>query len=446
MQRTISQLTLKNESESLRNFKCHLQNEIVNQQSEEKNYLYSERIKEQELLYNLFNILNGSKYLRNTLQAVVEIIPYGTQYPEEIKARLVFENELFYSVDFSESATYLSSTFQTYNFKKGKIEVFYQPNRNLGNIKPSFKEAKNLIECIALLLQGWLNKHETENHLQNMLAHLESKIEERTAELKVANEALSQINRDIEDSINYADNIQRAVLPATETIKNLFNDAFVFYKPKNIVSGDFFWIHQSGERIFYVCGDCTGHGVPGALMSMIGNQLLDHIITDKKISEPELILKEMDEAVTKLLKKEMASDYLRDGMALSLFVIDKSTQKVSFAGACNNSYMISGDEMFTFTADRLYIGGIEVAGGKNFLRTELNYKSGDQLYMFTDGFADQIGGPKQKKIMRKKLLALIFEIRELNHDEQKSIIEAFFNDWKTDNFQIDDVTLLGFKL
>jgi serine phosphatase RsbU (regulator of sigma subunit) len=407
---------------------------------------YNERVKEQKLLYFLFNLLDTSKSINSVLQAVVDNLPAGSRFPEEICARIVFNSIEYKTEDFVESIYSLISCFETAGGKKGKIEIYYRSELINKNIGPSFIESHLLIDGISKMLNNWLNRRETEQDLEKTLVYLETEIENRTQQLVTANEKLSEVNKDINDSINYANRIQRAILPPNDIINNLFNESFVLYKPKDIISGDFYWLHKTADKIFYACADCTGHGVPGALMSMVGHQLLDHIITGRNFIEPDEILEEVDLAIIKLFNKSPLSDHLRDGMAMSLCVIDVKEKRISFSGALNNAYMFNDSEIITLIADRRSIGGNEGCKGKKFTRTVKNYFSGDLVYMFTDGFADQFGGTKEKKLMRKNLLSLIDKNKHESMDVQNKIFESFFEKWKGNSFQVDDVTLLGIKL
>lgn len=407
---------------------------------------YKERISEQKLLYYLFELFDTNTDINKVMQKVVDVLPYGSIFPHEINARIIFNNIEYRSANFYKSDYYLSASFKTFSERYGKLEIFYKNDPSVKHIGPSHVESHMLIDGISKMITSWLNRYETERELENMLLQLEMKVENRTEQLRKANQKLSDMNKDINDSINYANRIQRAVLPTHEIINQVFKEAFIFYKPKDIISGDFYWLHKADDKIFFACADCTGHGVPGALMSMVGHQLLDHIITDKQITEPELILEEMDSAIIKLFKKSQLSDHLRDGMAMSLCVIDLKNGKLSFSGAYNNAYMFINKEMLILEANRQSIGGNEVEGGKKFSKIIVDYSEGDLLYMFTDGLPDQFGGQKGKKLMRKNLLELINQNKKENMELQGEIYEYAFDKWKGNNFQVDDVTLLGVKL
>lgn len=410
-----------------------------------KKETYEERIKEQQLLYTVFNLLNSNKNVNTTLNNIVSLLPSGCRLPDEISARITFDNVTYCTEQFNESFHFLNSSFQTLSGKQGQIELFYKNELSEKTIGPSFTEAHNLIDTLSVMLKSWLDKRETERNLQNMLVELEGKIEERTQELKKANGKLISINKDISDSINYANRIQRAILPTESMVNEAFDEAFILYLPKDIISGDFYWLHNSGDKVFYVCADCTGHGVPGALMSMVGNQLLDYIITDRKIDDAEMILHEIDRSITKMFQKGNIEEGLRDGMSLSLCIVDKSNKTVSFAGAYNNAYIFRNDEILVLEADRFSIGGHgdEI---KPFHKSVISYEKGDSLYMFTDGLPDQFGGPKGKKLMRKNVLELIKQNTHESFSTQGKIYEHAFKKWKGDQFQVDDVTLLGVKL
>lgn len=434
---------MKDDTESKKNEKE--KNKLLKELARKKE-MYEERIKEQQLLYTIFNLLNTGKNINLTLENIVNLLPSGCRLPEEICARIVFDGKSFCTENFNESFHFLNSSFETSSGKTGQIEIFYKTKLSEKNIGPSFNEAYSLVDTLSAMLKSWLDKRETERSLQNMLVELERKIEDRTEELKRANLKLTNINKDINDSIKYANRIQRAILPTEQMLNEAFNDAFVLYKPKDIISGDFYWLHKTEDKVFYVCADCTGHGVPGALMSMVGNQLLDYIISDRKIQEPDIILSEMDKAITKMFQKGHVAEALRDGMALSLCVIDNLQKTVSFAGANNNAYIFRNEKMLVLEANRLSIGGSDINETKTFQKCEVNFESGDQLYMFTDGLPDQFGGPRGKKLMRKNLLELIKQNTHESMSVQGEIFEYAFSKWKGKNFQVDDVTLLGVKL
>lgn len=403
--------------------------------------------RESEMLVFIFNLFGASRNINYVMKSIAEKISEVFLPHEEITAKIIYNDREHASSGFVQTPCSVNFAFQTFNGKNGFLELYSKTKGEKNSSVLAFTETQALGNKIATMLKNWIEKHETEKNLENMLVDLEAKIETRTEDLKSANHKLMEINRDINDSIYYARRIQNATLPDEKTLQDIFPESFIFYKPKDIVSGDFYWFHQSDSKTFYVCADCTGHGVPGALMSMVGTQLLDYIIIEKNISEPETILKEMDKSISKFLNKNQSTcGLLRDGMAISLCVIDKDKQVLSFAGACNDAYLFSGEEMTILKADRHAIGGNEMNAGKNFWKTEVNYKKNDKLYMFTDGFPDQFGGDKGKKLLKKNLLEYIAQTKNENMERQKKSYENMFQSWKGSNFQVDDITMLGIEL
>lgn len=405
---------------------------------------YTERVKEQELLYNLFGVFNKHRNINTVLTQIAKLVPTGCHVENKVSARITYKNKSFLSTNFNESEIKINSSFSTLSGFHGNIEVFYESASDNGNIGPFVQESRNLIEAISFMLKSWLDKRETEKELENMLVELECKIEDRTTELTNAHKKLSEAHKDISDSINYAKKIQGAMLPKQEQFNKVFNESLLFYKPKDIVSGDFYWMYEENNKVFVLTADCTGHGVPGALMSMIGIQLLDFIIIDKKIEEPDLILNELDASINKIFNK--TDSKMRDGMAISLCVIDKTNNTISFAGAQNNAYILRNNEIITLEVDRMPIGGGESDCVKSFNKLVLPYYDNDRIYMFTDGLPDQFGGEKGKKLMKKNLLKFIQTQQNESFLDQNKNFEQFYETWKGDNFQVDDITVIGMKL
>lgn len=263
--------------------------------------------------------------------------------------------------------------------------------------------------------------------------------QKRTAEI------IQRKNKDITDSINYARKIQDALLPEGNEATDFFAEHFEFYLPKDIVSGDFYWFDQSGSHFIAACADCTGHGVPGAMMSMLGINFLSQIVNDAEVRSPEHALALLDTKTTRMLRQENEKTETKDGMDIALFAVDKTTNILNFSGANRQLIFISGGEMTEYPPNKFPIGGSTVPAGKIFTGHNINLKKGDCIYMFTDGYADQFGGPHGKKYMRKKFLRLLVEIHVLKMSEQKIRLEQEFHNWKGDTEQVDDVLVLGFR-
>lgn len=252
-------------------------------------------------------------------------------------------------------------------------------------------------------------------------------------------------NKNITESIDYAQRIQSAILPERDYIKSLFDDYFVYYQPKEIVSGDFYWFGQKNDKIIFAAIDCTGHGVPGALMSMIGNSLMNEIINGKGIVEPDAILNQLREDIIYALKQKDAPESQKDGMDIALCVLDKNKNHLTFSGAHNSLYHIRNN-IFTELKGDMQAIGYEKRDRQTFLKSSIEIQKGDMLYLFTDGFADQKGGTAKKKFYYKPFRELLLSIHDKPALEQEKILCDTFNLWKGDIEQIDDVLVIGIRL
>lgn len=272
---------------------------------------------------------------------------------------------------------------------------------------------------------------------------LENKVTERTVELKEANQNLNVAIEEIKDSINYAERIQSSILPNILNIKQQLKHSFILFKPRDIVSGDFYWYSYYDNKIFIACIDCTGHGVPGAFMSMIGSSLLNEIVLTKKIINAGEILSNLNKGIQDALKQNSTST--KDGMDMALCVIDSSNQKLSYSGANRELLLISEGKLIEFKPTKNAIGGFTDYDCV-FEEHEIDFKTNDCFYMSTDGYADQFGGPKGKKLMTKNFKEFLLSIHNLTMDEQKNQLENHILNWMGNTYsQVDDMLLIGFK-
>lgn len=285
-----------------------------------------------------------------------------------------------------------------------------------------------------------------QRELEHTLQNLEEIIDKRTSDLQVTHTKLEEAYADIKDSLNYAKKIQNAVLPSETELKTNFKDVFLIYKPKDIVSGDFYWTYKHESISLIAVVDCTGHGVPGALMSMIGNEILDHIIKDRQIGRPDVVLEELDKSINRLLRRKGGEVKMNDGMDIALCAIDQTNKLISFSGAHNPAVLVSSTgKLKILEASKHSIGGLS-AGFKDFKRVITPYEEEDILYLFSDGFHDQFGGPRNKKFMKKQFYVTLQEIAKLPFQRQKKALSFVFKTWKKSHAQLDDVTVLGIKL
>ena len=293
---------------------------------------------------------------------------------------------------------------------------------------------------------------ESQNRLRNLeISHAIEKSEQekeifrlKNVELKTAYDIIEEKNIEITSSIKYARFIQQAMLPELSVIKGLKNKCFIVYFPKDIISGDFYWFAEKNGLQIIVAADCTGHGVPGALMSMLGISLLNEIVIERNITDAGKILDTLREEVIRSLHQK-GNEKTKDGMDISLCILDKKKKKMQFAGAFNGLYFIRDNELIKYKADHIPIG-IDHNTEAKFTCHDIEVKTRDIFYLISDGYADQFGGPDGKKFRYKPLTALFLEIHNLPLNKQKSIIEKRFIDWKGANDQIDDVLVLGFRI
>ncbi|MCX6295523.1 MAG: SpoIIE family protein phosphatase, partial [Bacteroidetes bacterium] len=247
------------------------------------------------------------------------------------------------------------------------------------------------------------------------------------------------------DSINYAKRIQEAILPSKEIKYKIFPEAFVFFQPKDIVSGDFYWFAEKNGKRIIATVDCTGHGVPGAFMSMIGNAFLNEIINEIGITTPSVILDELRKKIIFSLKQTGADGENKDGMDISLLTFDRDNRCVEFAGANNPLWKISNMTLEETKGNKqpigMYSGDIIP-----FTNHTIELKKGDSLYIFTDGFADQFGGENGKKLKYKKIQEMLLSNNNISMKEQEKYMNEFMNKWKGDLEQVDDILFIGIKV
>ena len=278
------------------------------------------------------------------------------------------------------------------------------------------------------------------NDLESVLVVSHDITERKMIELEIQNK-----NKKIADSINYAKRIQNAILPNNTVIHRVIPDSFILYKPKDVVSGDFPWYVKTGDAIYMAAVDCTGHGVPGALLSLIGYFLLNDIVKSRKISDPGVILDQLDEGVTSTLRQDQDDSKTKDGMDIALCKINMKDRKVEYAGAHRPLYVMKDGEMVQIKGNKFAIGGGIYKNQTNFTNHKLSLKKGDSFYFCSDGYPDQFGGPQNRKYGPKRLRSLIADIHEKPMKEAYKIFDKSWEDWKGNEKQTDDVLLIGIK-
>jgi serine phosphatase RsbU (regulator of sigma subunit) len=264
-------------------------------------------------------------------------------------------------------------------------------------------------------------------------------------QLKEQNHIIAEKKQEIDNSIQYAKGIQQAILPHREELLTQFPESFVYYKPKDVVSGDFYWFSKVDKDFYCIAADCTGHGVPGALMSIIGIDKIVQAIFEKKISNPGLILSFLNKQIKQVLKQHSDASKQMDGMDLALLKFNEGLTEVEYSGANRPLLIVRDKKNIEYKADKLAIAGF-TSNDQQFTTTSIPLYKNDSLFIFTDGYADQFGGDEGKKFMSKKLKELLVSASELPSIEQEQKISEEFNNWKKTYEQVDDVLVIGIKI
>ncbi|HEX8515916.1 MAG TPA: SpoIIE family protein phosphatase [Bacteroidia bacterium] len=289
---------------------------------------------------------------------------------------------------------------------------------------------KRLPEAVNKILAGNVMKREKET------------IEELHRQLRNAFREIEEKNKSITDSIIYARRLQEAMLPEPERLDKMVADWFIFSQAKDIVSGDFYWFEKCNNHLIMAVADCTGHGVPGALMSVVGTSLLNKIVNEKHITKPAEILYNLNYGISRFFKQSNE----KDGMDVALCSIDLTTGAIEFSGANRPMWIMHQSGLQEIKATKLSIGGLRESDSSSYKTHKIKTEPGDMIYLFTDGILDQFGGEKDKKLMKSRFRNFIASLRFKHMIEQKAVIENFVNDWKGELDQVDDILVVGLKL
>ncbi|HZL76157.1 MAG TPA: SpoIIE family protein phosphatase, partial [Bacteroidales bacterium] len=281
---------------------------------------------------------------------------------------------------------------------------------------------------------------------------LEEKVLERTYEIQcqkdeieLQRDVIDEKNYNITSSIKYASHIQNAVLPPIDLIDKLLPDNFIFSKPKDIVSGDFYWVAEKDDKIVFTVADCTGHGVPGAFMSLLGITLLNEIVTTEGITRSDAIVTKLRERVIHSLQQSRKDIPTSDGMDIALCVLDQRQKKIQYTGGMNNIVFIRDRKLEVMKADRFSVCVLYSNAGP-FTMKEVDYRKGDMFYLFSDGYQDQFGGDLDKKYLSSHFYLTLLEIHEMPMLKQKEILNKKLKEWIKDDIQTDDITVMGIRL
>jgi len=404
------------------------------------------------VLYPIFILLIG---------AFTNIIFY---FQKEMVYYIVVMLSLVLALIFTDDIYYLS--FQTIDLREewGRdyfvIElayffVFFAVSGIMYFVLRKYKEAQSLqmrlsrkmIKKNHLIIQKNTSLSTKNTELKDLKIELDQQNEELQAYIEEVSSQRDQIasrNQEIIQSITYAQKIQSALIPKGKNIYNFFDDFFVLNKPKDILSGDFLWTSQYEGKIIVAVADCTGHGVPAALLSVLGISALNEIVLAHQNLHPNQILNYLREKVVVALSQSDGDELTKDGMDISLLMFDKHTLMLEYAGAYNPLVIIRDNQIISFDGDRMPVGICEAE--KQFSNHEIQVQKEDLIYLFSDGYVDQFGGSNNKKMKRKHFKELLVKVYKLPLPAQKERFAMYFSEWKGNEEQVDDVLILGLKV
>jgi serine phosphatase RsbU (regulator of sigma subunit) len=339
-----------------------------------------------------------------------------------------------------------------FNFEKKEQELIIEEEKRK-IVAQQEEEKKNMIIMfisigLIILIGFTLFLYNRFRLIKKQKAQIEEQktlVDEQKSALVNINGELSSKNNMITDSIYYAKKIQKAILPDQESFHKYFQDIFVLYQPKDIVSGDFYWGYKTEKEILFTVADCTGHGVPGAFMSLIGSNILDKIVGEMKITRPDLILEQLSKEIYTRLQAENDSE-VKDGMDLVMCSVNLETKKLQLAGAYNPMYIVRDKKIIQFKTDRYQLGNPDHIENKNITLQTFDLKTNDIIYLFSDGFPDQKGGEKGKKYFYPPFRDLLLKNSELSLTDQKRNFNEELEVWKGGKEQIDDILIMGLKI
>ncbi|MFO0321419.1 MAG: SpoIIE family protein phosphatase [Bacteroidota bacterium] len=315
---------------------------------------------------------------------------------------------------------------------KGNFEADYEPLSKDDSLGHALLQMRN-------------DLYENERVLEQKVIERTEEVVKQKEEIEHKTKELETVFKQVTDSIHYAKRIQEAILPPLNFVKKVLPNSFILYKPKDIVSGDFYWVDKKADWSYFAAVDCTGHGVPGAFMSIVGYNLLKDILNNSDARSPSEIMDLMNIGVANTLHSGSSENQTKDGMDMTLCAINYDTLELQFSAAYNPLYIIRDNELLQFKADKFPVG-MFVGEKQNFTNNQIKLQKGDQLYVFSDGYADQFGGPKGKKFMAGGFRTLLSEMAKLPIDKQKVQLNQTIEKWRGNLEQVDDILVIGIKI
>ena len=368
--------------------------------------------------------------LNSNIAVLSVVIVYGNMYP----------NDLFFIV------TSLFGVIIFKNKRQGFLSlmvalIFYMISKiYLEHYSPLYQIEENLVYPLSIvgLMSIAIIIYLLTTYIKNENQNYEKQIIE-------INDLFEEKEAYILNSLKYASRIQKSIIGGKKDILKRFKDGFIIFKPKDIVSGDFYWFAEVGDEKIIAAADCTGHGVPAAFMTIMGNNFINEIVYEDKILSPEKILHALDKKILKQLVNVKGKE-VNDGMDISILKINDKNRNIEYASAMNSIIRVSNNEISTINGARVPIGSNQYGKTKNYFKTNIPYNEGDKFYLFSDGYQDQFGGLKGKKFLKKKMRQLIHEISHLPMSEQRSELESNLINWQNTESQTDDILIIGLTL
>ncbi len=397
-------------------------------------------------------------YYKKSLKLAREI-----DYPDFIKDNLKSMSEAYYY-----NMNYKEAYIKLLDYSRFKDTIYTKDNLDFqNNIVNQYESDKKQQEIKLLNKENDLKQQRLQNNriiiyaislglllllvLSGVILNGYHQKQKTNKLLEAKNAEIGKKNKDITDSIKYAQRIQRAILPSDDFVKKLLPEHFIIYIPKDIVSGDFYWLEHKDNKILFGAIDCTGHGVPGAFMSIVGRNLLNQAVNEYNITKPADILNYLNNGVIETFKhSQLHNDEItdvKDGMDLALCCLSDNNTKLEYAGAYNPMYLIRNKEVIQYKADVYPIGVPFSERLRSFTNNEIALEKGDTIYIFSDGYVDQFGGGSiRKKYSSKRFRETLIEIQDLSMQDQKNKLTKIFEEWKGETNQIDDVLIIGVKV
>lgn len=390
--------------------------------------------------YQSLHILANDS-LRN-IETVQEMARLRTEFEvgrKQAEVDALEKNKLISSLVILGLAIILLLTF-------GLVRSYYTNLKRSRRLSQALEERRVLLTRKSSELK---DKNDKLKGLNREIREQNTQILEANEELRVLNEAVSRQKDDILDSITYARKIQSAMLPPEQYVHEILDEVFILFRPRDIVSGDFYWIKQVNHYVILAAADCTGHGVPGAFMSLLGISFLNEIVQRREITRAGEVLNELRKQIRNSLRQHGQAEESMDGIDMALCVIDQRDNVLQYAGANNPLYLIRNNEgsaeLLEYKADRMPLGYFQ---GRTtpFRTTEIPLESGDILYLFSDGYVDQKGGRDNKKFLSKRFKELLLKIHQEPMKEQNRLLDSTISEWMGDNPQIDDILVMGLRI